>query len=91
MTDETEEENPVEATEEQTTEPSIEVAVPRPVEFSYDELCENFSEEMILADLEEVVKNRIRSLYDNQAGIRQQIAEAQKAQQAQQAGGPGGL
>lgn len=84
--DQTNAEEEVEMTEEEFEGPSIEVGISPPIEFSYNELCENFNEDMILADLEEVVKNRIRSLYDNQEEIRQRLAQAQQ----QQGGGPPG-
>lgn len=73
---------------EETGEPvedesDVELDLAAPDAVAYDELIETFGEELIDADLEEVVKERVRSLYDSQDEIRQRIAQAQ-----QQAGGP---
>lgn len=64
-------------------ESDVEIDLAAPDAVAYDELVETFGEELIDADLEEVVKERVRSLYDSQDEIRQRIAQAQ-----QQAGGP---
>lgn len=69
---------------EQTTEEDVAVELSAPDQVAYDELVEQFGEELIAADLEEVVKERVRSLYDNQDAIRQRIAQAQQSA----AGGP---
>jgi predicted trehalose synthase len=75
-------------TENETTDEAeaqnVEVDLAAPDEVAYDELVDQFGQELIDADLEEVVKERVRSLYDNQDAIRQRIAQAQQ----QAAGGP---
>lgn len=71
---------------EPTTEPDIEIELAAPEQVAYDELLEEFGEELIQGDIEEVVKNRVRALYDNQEQVKQRVMQAQ--QQAQQAVGP---
>lgn len=78
MTEETTEE----VTEEQNTE-KIAVGLDTPDAVAYDELVDKFGEELILSDVREVVKNRVRSLYDSQEQIKQRLAQAQQ-QAAQQ-------
>jgi dephospho-CoA kinase len=73
-------ENTDEAEAEKAPDVTVDLSTPDSV--AYDELVDQFGEELIDADIEEVVKERVRSLYDNQDSIRQRIA------QAQQAGGP---
>lgn len=60
--------------------PDIQMNLAAPDQVAYDELVEKFGDELILADLDEVVTQRIRSLYDNQEQIRQRIAQAQERQ-----------
>jgi hypothetical protein len=68
-----------EETKEKKAEPDVEVDLAAPDAVAYDELVEEFGEELIQADLNEVVKERVRSLYDNQDAVRQRIAQAQQA------------
>lgn len=68
-----------EETKEKEAEPDVEVDLAAPDAVAYDELVEEFGEELIQADLNEVVKERVRSLYDNQDAVRQRIAQAQQA------------
>jgi len=68
-----------EETKEKEVEPDVEVDLAAPDAVAYDELVEEFGEELIQADLNEVVKERVRSLYDNQDAVRQRIAQAQQA------------
>ena len=64
-------------------ESDVELDLAAPDAVAYEELVDTFGEELIDADIQEVVKERVRSLYDSQDEIRQRIAQAQ-----QQAGGP---
>ena len=59
-------------------EPDVEIDLATPDMVAYDELVDAFGEELILADVQEVVKERVRSLYDNQDEIKQRIAQAQQ-------------
>lgn len=66
---------------EETTEkeaPDVEIELATPDQVAYEELVTEFGGEMIAADLNEVVKERVRSLYDNQEEVRQRIAQAQQ-------------
>lgn len=63
---------------DEETEPDVTIDLSNPDSVAYDELVESFGEELIQADVEEVVKERIRSLYDNQDQIRQRLAQAQR-------------
>ena len=47
-------------------------------ELMYDSLVDEFGEELIAADIREVVKERVRQLYDNQDAVAQQLAQAQQ-------------
>lgn len=67
-----------EETKEEEVAPDVEVELSAPDAVAYDELVEEFGDELIQADLNEVVKERVRSLYDNQDAVRQQIAQAQQ-------------
>lgn len=67
-----------EETTEEEVAPDVEIELSAPDAVAYDELVENFGEELIQADVEEVVKERVRSLYDNQDAIRQRISQAQQ-------------
>jgi dephospho-CoA kinase len=60
--------------------PDIQMNLAAPDQLAYDELVDEFGDELILADLNEVVTQRLRSLYDNQHQIRQRIAQAQERQ-----------
>lgn len=66
--------------DEPDEEPDIEINLDAPDTLAYEELIDGFGDEMIEADLQEVVKERVRDLYDNQDMIRQRIAQAQKQQ-----------
>jgi hypothetical protein len=67
--------------EVETEEPDVSITLEAPDQVAYDELVNNFSEELVQADLEEVVKQRVRTMYDNQGQIKQQLAKAQQAAQ----------
>lgn len=62
--------------------PDVEINLEAPDQVAYDVLVDEFSEDLVEADLNEVVKERIRSMYDNQEQIKQQLAQSQ--QQARQ-------
>jgi hypothetical protein len=81
MTDET---NSAEAEEQaEEIEPDVEIELSPGDSLNLDELYDEFGEELIDADLQEAVKQRVRHLYDNREQLRQQIKQAQQAQQAQ--------
>ncbi len=61
-------------------EPDVQVSLAAPDKVAFKELVENFGEEMILADIEQVVTERVRSLYDNQDSIRRRLSQAQAQQ-----------
>lgn len=70
--------------EEAEIAPDVEINLETPDEIAYEELVDQFGKELIDGDIQEVVKERIRSLYDNQEQIEQRIAQAkQQAAQAQ--------
>lgn len=74
MTEETEQ-------EAEEVEPDIELTLDAPDRVAYSELVEEFGEALILEDIGQVMKQRVRSLYDNQNEIRQRIAQAQGGNQ----------
>lgn len=47
-------------------------------EVMYDELVGEFGEDLIAADVREVVKERVRQLYDNRDTVAQQLQQAQQ-------------
>jgi len=65
-------------------EPTFGVELEAADELMYDSLVEEFGEELIAADVREVVKERVRQLYDNRDAVAQQLQQAQ--QQAALAG-----
>lgn len=69
---------------EEQREPTAEVYLEDADDLMYESLVEEFGEELISADLREVVKERVRQLYDNRDAVAQQLAQAQ--QQAALAG-----
>lgn len=64
---------------EDTKAPDVSITLEAPDQVAYAELIDEFSAELVQADLEEVVKQRVRTMYDNQEQIRQQLAQAQQA------------
>lgn len=65
-------------------EPDVEIDLAAPDQVAYRELVEEFGGELVDSDIEEVVKQRVRELYDNQEEIRQRIAQAQQQAVPQQ-------
>jgi len=61
----------------ETEEPTAEITLEDADTLMYDNLTEEFGEEIVDADVREVVKERIRQLYDNRATVAQQLAQAQ--------------
>jgi hypothetical protein len=58
--------------------PDVQITLADPDQVAYDALVEEFGDELVTGDLEEVVKGRVRELYDNQDEIRQRIMQAQQ-------------
>ena len=63
---------------ETTAPPTTEVYLESADELMYEELVDEFGEDLIAADVREVVKERIRQLYDNRDAVAQQLAQAQQ-------------
>lgn len=59
-------------------EPTLEVRLADADELMYEDLVMEFSEEFITADVREVVKERVRQLYDNRDAVAQEIQQAQQ-------------
>jgi hypothetical protein len=68
-------ENETETTED---EPTTTISLEDADELMYDSLVDEFGEGFIAADLREVVKERVRQLYDNREQVAQQVAQAQQ-------------
>lgn len=47
-------------------------------ELMFDQLTEQFGEELVLADVREVVKERVRQLYDSRDQVAQQLQQAEQ-------------
>lgn len=60
------------------SEPTVGVELSSADEIMYEELVEEFGDELIAADLREVVKERVRQLYDNRDTVAQQLQQAQQ-------------
>lgn len=64
--------------EEAGSEQTLGVELSPGDELMYSELIDEFGEEMISADVQEVVKERVRQLYDNRDTVAQQLQQAQQ-------------
>jgi hypothetical protein len=72
--------------EDQTTEmengeentPDVGVDLSEPDKVAFDALVDEFGEELVISDIQGVVKERVRSLYDNRDEVRQRIAQSQQ-------------
>lgn len=62
---------------------TVEIELDRGTSIYYEELCEEFGEELIDGSVDEQVVEHLRNLYDNRDQLRQQVLQAQQAQQAQ--------
>lgn len=71
-------ENEMEDDAVEQSEATLDVELEAADELMYDELVEEFSEDLITADMREVVKERVRQLYDNQEAVAQQLQQAQQ-------------
>ena len=60
------------------SEPTIEVELAPADELMYESLVEEFGAEIINADVAEVVKERVRQMYDSRDTISQQLQQAQE-------------
>lgn len=67
-----------ETTDTTESESTITITLAKPDEVAYGELVAEFGDELLNADLTEVVKSRVRSLCDNQEEVRQALAAAQE-------------
>lgn len=63
---------------ETTAPPTAEVYLEPADELMYESLVEEFDEALIAADLREVVKERVRQLYDSREQVAHQLAQAQQ-------------
>lgn len=64
--------------EDEQEQPTLAVELEAADELMYESLIEEFGDDLIAADIREVVKERVRQLYDNQDAVAQQLAQARQ-------------
>jgi hypothetical protein len=64
--------------EDEQEQPTLAVELEAADELMYESLIEEFGDDLIAADIREVVKERVRQLYDNRDAVAQQLAQARQ-------------
>lgn len=64
--------------EDEQEQPTLAVELEAADELMYESLIEEFGDDLIAADIREVVKERVRQLYDNREAVAQQLAQARQ-------------
>jgi len=64
--------------EDEQEQPTLAVELEAADELMYESLIEEFGDDLIAADIREVVKERVRQLYDNREAVAQQLAQVRQ-------------